>query len=316
MYLENFVEIISGKLINTPKISFLNKVVVNVSRIQNGDIYIAKDTTFINEAISRGAYAIVTQTDIKIIDEEIAWILVDNLDNALVRFIRYVKLLNNIEIYNMDLVSFNLARVLIKNRQIAFVNNIYELIESLFFKIIFVSFDIKLLDSISIESKLDLLFKINRQTLFEHIIDYDNNIYELTFPSFLITYINNIIYFCEKRKISLDLSNIDNKFMPLFINSFGGIVCYGKSMRFIYSSNNNDYLLAYIKFISNAYWGRGVLLTRYDIKTTIETNIYNSKKELINYFKDSKYHFFIVNNLEQEALLEILNNIIRVPSLF
>lgn len=316
MHLDNFVEIISGKLCNTPCISFINNITTKVENIKNGDVFIARDKNEIQNALERGAYGIVSNTSIEILDSEIAWILVDDIDTAILRFIKYIKLINNIEIYSCDNTTFKLAWNLIKDKQVTFATNIDGLLESLFHKHIIINFNITLFEILHIERQNRLAFRIVKQTLFETKIEYKNEAYQIILPMIFIDILNNIVYFCEQKHININFNFNSSSFLPTFINSHSKLSKYGQSMRFIYASKDKDLIKKYIDFVLLAKWGKALFLSTKQKYKKIHSEQYDSKDDLVKYFLLNEFHFFVVSGIEQDELIEIIADDEIEPSLF
>lgn len=314
LQLKDFVEIISGKLLNSPSISFLGNITANISNVKNGDIFIARNKNDIESAISRGAYAIVSDSFVEITDNEIAWIMVENIDNAILKFIKYIKVVNNLEIYSCDKVSFFIASKMIKHKQVRFASSIDMILEALFCKIIIIDFEILLFDVESIADSKEMHFNLLKQTLFESKIEYENKTYNVTIPCIFIQQLSNMMYFFKSKHIEFSLN--DEFLLPIFINSYGRSVRYGQSMRFVYATKDKKLLDKYLDFVSSASWGRAILLSNKKLNKKLESRIYNNNNELLEMFISSGYHFFIVYGIEQDELLQMLTEEFVEQSLF
>lgn len=310
------MEIISGKLCNTPSISFINKITTKCSEVRNGDIFVARDKNDLQNAIKQGAYGIVSDTYLEILDDEIAWILVDNIDMSLLKFVKYIKLINNIEIYTCDKMTFRLAKHLIKNKQIAFASNVDELVESLFYKYIIIDFEILLFEILAFCTQEPTSLHIIKQTLFEIKVEYHKEIYQLILPSIWTQNLSNVIYFCKSKHFEVNFNADLGEFLPIFINSHSKISQYGQSMRFIYASKQHDLIEKYIEFVLLAKWGRALFLTPKGKHKHIQTQKYSDKSELMKYFCLQEFHFFIVLGLEQDEIIDIIADKEQERSLF
>lgn len=326
MHLDNFVEVISGKLFNEPCISFINNISTKVENIKNGDVFIARNKLDISLAVEYGAYAIVSDEFVEIIDNEVAWIIVQNIDDALLKYIKYIKLINNIDIYLCDKITFLLAKNTIQDNQVSFASSIDELVENLFFKIIIINFDILLFKILKISDEQNLFFKIIKQSLFELKIEYENQIYEIILPSIFTNMFNNIVGFCKLKHVNFTFHIKESLFLPIFINRNAKVSKYGYSMRFIYASIDGSLIRKYIDFMPK--WGKTLFLypkihskNTKKIKESIlnkefNSNEYKSKENLIDYFLLDEFHFFIVFGMEQKDLLDFMSKDIIEPSLF
>ena len=88
MLFVNLASLVDGQLKNEPSIGSFTNIVFNSKRVKIGDLFIGlkKD---IKEAVKNGAYGIVSN-NIKIIDSEIAWIEVKNIEDAKLKLLRYL----------------------------------------------------------------------------------------------------------------------------------------------------------------------------------------------------------------------------------
>lgn len=304
MYLEDFVEIIGGKICNAPQISLLNNVVCRLDSIFRGDVFILQNQNDIETAINRGAYAIVADKFYEISDNEVAFILVENLNDALNKFVKYTKLTSGIEIFSINHTSFNIAKNIARDKNIAFASNIYDLVESLHHRMIFIDFEVLFFEAESIKNTRNFLFKILYQTLFELKIEFENNIYELILPSVFTGALNDIMYFFKMRHIEFKISIDEKNFMPFFINTSAHLVKYGQSMRFVYATKDLYLLKQYIDFTNNAKWGRTLILSneKLDFACDLEIKYYKNNDDLLEYFLLEKYHFFVIYGITQDSI--------------
>lgn len=91
MRIDNCVRIMDGVLSTTPSIDAYERVVFESQKVLRGDLFIdlrdSKENT--KEAITNGAYAIVSTRTFKDEDEEIAWIQVEKIEQSLIKLLRY-----------------------------------------------------------------------------------------------------------------------------------------------------------------------------------------------------------------------------------
>lgn len=91
MKIDNFIRIIDGTLQTSPSIDAFERVVFESGRTLRGDAFIDLHASrqAIQEAITKGAYAIVSTHAFEGTDDEIAWIHVSSIDQMLIRLLRY-----------------------------------------------------------------------------------------------------------------------------------------------------------------------------------------------------------------------------------
>ena len=91
MKIEDLLNLTSGKIISEPTITAINSVTVYPSKVDEGDLFISNNSDDIAKALANGAYAIIFSDDsIEMIDNEVAWIHVDDVQKASFKLIRYV----------------------------------------------------------------------------------------------------------------------------------------------------------------------------------------------------------------------------------
>ena len=304
MFLDDFVEIIGGKICNAPQISYVNSATSRLDSLLKGDAFILRNIADLGEAINRGAYAIVSEVPCEISDDEVALILVDSLQTALNRFVKYMQLTNGIEIFCFSRISFRLANAMSRDKNVAFADNIFDLVESLHCRIIIIDFEALFFEAKEPKNTSNFLFKILYQTLFELKIEYENNIYELILPNLFAKDLNDILHFFKAKRIDFKISFDENRLLPIFINTSARAVKYGQSMRFIFATRDMNLLKRYVDFALNAKWGRTLLLSNevLNLSQNIECKIYQNNDDLIECFLLEKYHFFIIYGVEQSEI--------------
>lgn len=91
MKIDNFIRIIDGKLITKPPIDAFASICFDLHRLSHADLFIDLHASRenIHHALQKGAYAIVTTLKYIDEDEECAWIEVSNIEQMLIRLLRY-----------------------------------------------------------------------------------------------------------------------------------------------------------------------------------------------------------------------------------
>ena len=89
MRLENILALTHGKLINEPFVKIFENIVFEAKSVKRGDFFIAFDEETIEDAILNGAYGVMFDKPTQISDTEIAWIKVNECEDALKRLLRF-----------------------------------------------------------------------------------------------------------------------------------------------------------------------------------------------------------------------------------
>ena len=91
MKIDNCIRIIDGVLQTTPSIDAFERIVFESHRVLRGDCFvdISHSQEATQEAIEKGAYAIISMRPFEGQDEEIAWIHVACIEQTLIKLLRY-----------------------------------------------------------------------------------------------------------------------------------------------------------------------------------------------------------------------------------
>ena len=109
MRLENLLALTGATLANEPCVNNFENIVFDASRLKRGDLYIAFDTHDIELAVANGAYGIIYDKKTPLIDEEIAWIEVDSVSEALDKLLRFRLIESDIVAYECDEIVLKIA---------------------------------------------------------------------------------------------------------------------------------------------------------------------------------------------------------------
>jgi ferrochelatase len=246
------VDITGGKLLNSPAISFTTQTHSNLKKISDGDLFISSNIDEIKEAIKKGAFGIIFdfEIDVATLDSEIAWIRVDDIHLAITKLLRF-KLANmTLKSYCVDFIAYEFLTVLAgTNKNIYFIHDTFSSFEQLLDidnNDILISTKHKFLNDIYPKSehlKIDHMKFENLliHSIFETSFLYENEyFYKLRIP---YIYLNHLLSIKKIFNLdSIDTNKLKNiQFMhPIFINKQNQIVEYGKSNKFILTSQNEE----------------------------------------------------------------------------
>lgn len=264
MQITALTDIVEGELLNSPAISFITQIHTNLSKVNEGDAFFATNKNEIQEAIKKGAFAIIFDFDFAIIDEEIAWIKTKDMDKSISNILRF-KLLNfKIKYIHTSKIFLNLLNIF-KTKELSYVfhltNDIKENFELLNYctkdKIIFGT-DLKFLNAIgtdilSLKEQQYDIKNLTMHSLFETSFSYKDKFFDkIKLPK---VYINDLIQQLELFEYKLDLKKLNHfeLFKPLFINKSFQIVPFGQTNRFIVANEDFDVANIEITYLKKYY---------------------------------------------------------------
>ncbi|WP_281951055.1 hypothetical protein [Nitrosophilus kaiyonis] len=271
MRIENLIFLIGGELKNSPEISVINNFTFDVNLIKRGDLFFAKDKNEIEIAIKNGAYAIVFEGWTQITDQEIAWIKVDNLQNAALKLLRFLIIKEQIPLFLVTDIEFELAKNLLLNSEILFIED--DFIDSLinFYqnspKLIFLK-DKELLKRLALDiynlNKTKEIKIINRY-LFEISFVFNKKYFErVQISPIFIDELKKVLSIFEEFNILYSFKNLENfpHFKPYFVDKYLNQLEFGKSDRVIIVETNEKLLKREKEFLkNNAKWAKKIFIS-------------------------------------------------------
>ncbi|NPA03757.1 MAG: hypothetical protein GXO61_02740 [Epsilonproteobacteria bacterium] len=315
MRLDNLVHLLDGKLHSSPTISSLTSFTSSLSKVSRGSLFFAFEKEHIPEAIKRGAYAIVYEGDVKIVDEEIAWIEVDDLFKATTKLIRFFFIQNGVKIFEVTPATFDLAKALLSSNP----------------NLIFLKEDITLLlDHLEkvkyLITPLNLSFLLNlekQQIKEKEIVVVSEYLFEISFileeayierlklsPLFLKE-LKEVLFIAMENNLNFDLHRVYlfNHFKPFFINSQFEIVEFGKSERVLILEEECTLLPKERSFLEKkAAWAKKIYLTK-----SCEVEGFNKVEEISEVLYNSSFHYALLEEFEVEKLKK---EELKEPTLF
>ncbi|WP_455756065.1 hypothetical protein [Sulfurimonas sp.] len=317
MRLENILALTHGKLVNEPFVKNFENIVLEVKKVKRGDFFIAFDEDTIEEAIFNGAYGIMFDKPTQISDTEIAWVKVDDCEDALKRLLRFRLIEKEVNVYECNEIILKLSQQIITEPNFISVSGDIESVykqlwhvennSTLLFcpdtcdKNIFT--DTKKLSSTAIEP-----ISIMEQTLFETSFIYDNVFYERQLISpFFIPYLEELLHLYKTLKINFRLRKFTpiEHFEAVFTNKNFEIKEFGTSDKvLIFEPNTSliDLEIAYLQ--KSANWANVIYIVPHAVNGANDANIfiYENSNQIIDILKNNIFHFALVVGVDKNIL--------------
>jgi len=249
MRIDDIVNITDAELVNSGYITEILAFSDTLKKVKREYLFISNDIEEIKEAITKGAYAILFSKNLEIIDDEIAWIRVEDIDEALLKLLKY-KLLNK-TLYTTDDITLQIIKSINRDKRVAildtikaeFLNDDYIYITSID-KIKNIS-----VNKIELEDQIELT--LLNTTIFLTEFIFNGKKYSLIFPSLYFKNLKKGISFFEKLQLAYHLKDIKlNRFIPEFVNSRFEKVGFGRTQKvLILGLKKDNYLMDEISYI-------------------------------------------------------------------
>jgi hypothetical protein len=330
--ISSILDIVDGSLLNSPSISFIYSIKTNVTKVKEGDLFIAKDLNEIKLAISNGAFAILIETNTAIIDNEIAWIKVKNIDISIIKLIRFKLAIKDIEAYHCNKITYDLLKIystgfsknikLIPNK----LENLFKYIDEINDNDIIISSDKNSLNKIypnnkdfNYATKLDNIDNLVEHSLFETSFSYENVYFSRLKISSL--YISNFLRVFHFLNHNLDFSKLKSfySFKPLFLDRNLNLVEFGKSDKFIVCQNNKDLYENEISYIKEKYkYAKTIFITSFYIEAISkeEQILINDIEELKPILRKVKFNGIYIIGFNYKEVYDYLIKSEKLLTLF
>ncbi len=332
MRLENILALTHGRVVNKPFVKAFENIVFESKKVKRGDLFIAFDEEEIDNAVLNGAYGVLFDKPTQISDREIAWIKVENIENALKRLLRFKLIDKEIIVYECNKIVLKLAlQVMSEPNFIALSGDIKTIVKSLWDlpskSIVLFSpalspqeifTDIKSIASKSIEP-----INIVEQTLFETSFIYDNIFYERQLISpFFMPYLEELLHLLKTLKINYRLRKFTpiDHFEAVFTNKNFEIKEFGTSDKVLIFEPTTELIDSEIAFLrKQANWANIIFVLPFKDASKYQNQegiyLYKNKKEIIEILKDKSFHFALIVGVDKTILSKPLVCLSK-PTLF
>ena len=320
MRLENVIALTHATLLNSPYVTAFSGLVYEAKNVKRGTLFIAKDSSEIELAILNGAYGILFDSPVQMIDSEIAWIKVDDIATALLKILRFHILDKNITAYECDKITLDLSsQISTQDRFKALSGDIYDTFKELWeitqnsivlFTHTFTCKDI-FTHPKEMPKSTDFKISIIEQTLFETSFIYDDIYYERQALSvFFIPYLEILLFLFKEEKIDFKIVSFKHltHFEPVFTNKNFEIKEFGTSDKVLIFEPNFEFIESQITFLQNqANWAKLIYILPIekitDTQRVENVYTYTIQQDIISILKSTDFHFALIAE-QNKTLLE------------
>jgi len=319
MTIEDLLNLTAGTLITEPTVSAINSVTVFPSKIDEGDLFISNDKEEIATALENGAYGIIySDSDIKITDDEVAWIQVKDIQNAAFKLIRYVLISREASFYLFTEHELSFMKMVVTQK--SNVDILPDDWRKMFEKILnsdtkmFIGTNVEFMKMIKPDVAIlnkEASCEIITDTLFKTTFKINNYIYqEKDITPFHVDILQRVVDFCDLHHFPYDLDRVKytKHFVPVFIDGFLNAINPSKSDKVaIFTDNLSDIYKAreYVRY--NGAWVKTIVLT--PPKTKVDgvdrPNWYVDVDEARDILKNAYYNYAFVYALDRTMLPKI-----------
>lgn len=332
MKISSIVDIVDGELLNSPSISFINNISSDANKVKTSDMFIAKNIEDLKIALQNGAYAVIFEKDFEVIDNEIAFIKVKNLELALLKIARYKLSTLKIKSYFCTDETFDMLKLYQNNHTKPIflisknIEKAFKFIDDIKDGDILISKNKKLLESIypdskEFEKKLDenSIKNLIKHSLFELSFSYK----DIYFSKLRLSkiYLNSFLNIYDFFKGNIDISKLKlySNFKAIFIDKDFQPIESGKSDSFIICQTNKNLIPIEITYLKNEFkYAKTIFVSKYKISFLDEKEqiIINNIEDLKNILKNLKFNCVYLIGFTNQESFEFLQNSQKLQALF
>ena len=332
MKISSIVDIVDGELLNSPSISFINNISSDANKVKTSDMFIAKNIEDLKIALQNGAYAVIFEKDFEVIDNEIAFIKVKNLELALLKIVRYKLSTLKIKSYFCTDETFDMLKLYQNNHTKPIflisknIEKTFKFIDDIKDGDILISKNKKLLESIypdskEFEKKLDenSIKNLIKHSLFELSFSYK----DIYFSKLRLSkiYLNSFLNIYDFFKGNIDISKLKlySNFKAIFIDKDFQPIESGKSDSFIICQTNKNLIPIEITYLKNEFkYAKTIFVSKYKISFLDEKEqiIINNIEDLKNILKNLKFNCVYLIGFTNQESFEFLQNSQKLQALF
>lgn len=327
MRINQVVELLQGELSNSPAIGSFNGIALNLNSLKKGSLFFAKELEEIDMAIAMGAYGIVYDSFVQMIDAEIAWIKVQDIQESIARLVRYYLLNKNIEVFYLKPREFEIfLQICADDKILCFDGKLESLLEKISqdvsYKGVVVSdhsfLDLALEYTKSVVPQEKVL-EIHIATLFDMKVYYKLSQYYLLLPALFFDELSAVVHLCQTYQIEFNLNSFKYlpSVLPSFVDQTPKLLEYGSSDRVVIAQKNFVDFSNYANYIlQNGKWGKTIGFFPKDFDATnfnFEAEYYENQEELLTLIGKKRYNFALVLGIENQDLANILSRPIVEP---
>lgn len=330
MQITSILDIVDGRLLNHPSISFIYSIKTNPRKVKEGDLFIVKNDEDIQTAIENGAFAIIVSKEVSISDNEIAWIIVESINDAIVKLVRYLLSNKRLNAFYCNNVSYDLFKILLKttvHTNIKIVpkdlTKFFKLIDEIEENDTIISSDKNILDNI-----YPVNFNFNTKdyeikNLIEHsIFETSFSFQERYFSKIKISslYITEFLDVYSYLGFDADLNKLRkfHNLKPIFVDKLINHTDYGRSDKFLIAQDNDDLILKEVKYLEKKYnYAKVIYLTTNEIDDNrdIDYTFINSLSDLKEFLKKNTFNAVYFIGVSYDELYEQVSKEANEPVL-
>ncbi len=331
MTFENLIGLTRAELLTSPTISSFENFCFEPEKVQRGDLFIAfnKSDEAIKTAVENGAYGILCDEKLEIIDKEIAWIKVQSINMALMRLMRFESSYKKLVFISVSLLQANMLKSLVLPKNTCILSTVPLKAFNQIMKIennsfVFCSDDL-LLQKIApihecIFTQRNVTTQKNGSIFFSSFIYGDEYYNKIPISPIFIPAFCGVLDFLKKSQIEFSLENFKpiQNFEPIFVDASICPQSFGETRRALIVESDEELFVYEVKTLLKILPQNHLLICKHiDSKCSMEVNFLYKREEDLKQLSDYRFKYALVLG-DKESISQTLlsQKTKRYPSLF
>lgn len=320
MQIETLVQTIEGQINETSKIEEIYSATVYVSNVGEGSLFISSVPSEIEEAIGRGAQAIIyDDATLGISDSDLAWIKVDDIEEAAFRLTQYVVVDSEADFYYLNRHELSFLRmILLRKSDIDFIPDDWKKAFEMVLnskKKIFISSNLELMKKLRPKAKRlvkEVDGYIISDTLFRSTFKVEKYVYQYKeMVPFHLEHLLKVVAFCQQHHFEYAIEKIKyiKQFIPIFIDGEPGINEQSKNDRTVIVCDNLEDIIEARLYVNapSAWIVKSIVLT--PPKTKVEgvkrPSYYYNNEDILEILKGANFNYAFIY-AEDRSIIEMI----------
>ncbi len=309
MQIENLVELVAGDINETSEIESIYSATVHLAKVGEGSLFISNSQQEIDEAIKKGASAIIYADDsIMISDESVAWIKVEDIMIAAFKITQEVIDDEEALFYYFNDHELAFLKMLQKRKSdIEFLSSDWKKVFETVLnskKKFFISTDLEMMKKLRPKAR-KLVKEVDgyviSDTLFRSTFKVEKYVYQYKeMVPFHLDHVLKVIHFCQTHGFEYALENIRyiSKFTPIFIEGEPSLNEESKNDRTVIVCDNKEDIVEARMYVNapSAWIVKSIVLT--PPKTKIEgvkrPSYFTSHEEALDIIKSANFNYAFI----------------------
>jgi ferrochelatase len=312
MRLNNVLSIINGTTNDTPFVSHFDFIAFELKDVHRGSLFFCFDVSEIDKALDRGVYGIVTTLKSPFKHSEMAWIEVDDIEEATKKFLRFFLIARSTTIFKLQKTTHAILEAINTDHSLYALQTFTPRDASKLYKYsdiryIIMDHDDSVFTPKPLTYKHDDNIVLLSQKPFEVTFSfYDDWMKTLHFSPHYFDELKHAIYFLESNELHYNLDHI-NRFtslQPLFINKQLELLHYGKSQMIVLTQADATLALKEIAFLQTvAPWAKMLIVRPTLCSVAIENSIsINSVDEVPTIIQEESFNYLLIVGFSKEEV--------------